>query len=148
MADRRTFVHKTPADILEDVVSGHQEALYRGTAEGKKYLLHFIEKFNSIPNAVKFFVYDLLVEDAYQSDDAELCAEAAQKATGYIEEAITEADQSFRKYKPSIRCFERGISVSVDSGAFEKAVHFCDQAIKLGMGKAYEAKKHSIEGML
>lgn len=148
MADRRTFVHKTPADILEDLISGHREALYRGAAEGKKYLQNFIAKFNSVPNAVKFFVYDLLTEDAYQSDDTDLCAEAAFKATTYIQDAMTEADQSFRNYKPAIRCFERGISVSVDCGTFDQAILFCDQAINLGMGKAYEAKKHSIEGML
>jgi len=60
MADRIAPIRKTPAEILSDLMVGHEEALrFGGPEKGKKYLLSFIERANSIPNAVKFFLYDL-----------------------------------------------------------------------------------------
>ncbi len=148
MADRSTPIRKTPVEILADLVDGHNEALYGGAEKGKKYLLKFFERNTSIPNAVKFFLYDLLADDAYQSDDFETCRTAVERARDYLPAAQEETAQRFREYSPSIRAFERGIALAIDDGEFEKAVSLCDEAIGLGLGKVYAAKRASIERMM
>ncbi|MDD5439935.1 MAG: hypothetical protein PHS37_07100 [Candidatus Omnitrophica bacterium] len=148
MADRPRPVSKKPEEILENVFSGHTEALMGGTENGKKYLLHFLDKFNSIPNAVKFFIYDLLAEDAYQTGDLVLCRQAVERAGKYLDEAGAKTSRQLTEYLPRLRFVERGISVMVDAGEYEKAISFCDMAVKNGLGKAYAAKKASIERMM
>lgn len=148
MAERRRPVVKKPDDILENVFAGHNEALLGGSENGKRYLLNFLEKFNSIPNAVKFFIYDLLAEDAYQVDDFILCRQAVDYAGKYLAEAQAENSRQLVIYLPSLRFVERGISIMVEAGEFETAIAFCDRAIEIGLGKAYAAKKASIEKML
>jgi hypothetical protein len=69
MSDRLAPIRKTPAEILADLLAGHADARFGGAEKGKKYLLNFFARANSIPNAVKFFLYDLLAEDAFQSGD-------------------------------------------------------------------------------
>jgi len=148
MADRTTPIRKTPVEILADLVDGHNEALLGGAEKGKKYLIKFFERNNSIPNAVKFFLYDLLADDACQSDDFETCRTAVDRARDYLPAAQAETAQRFREYIPSIRAFERGIALAIDDGEFEKAVSLCDEAISLGLGKVYAAKRASIERMM
>jgi hypothetical protein len=148
MAQRNKPVVKKPDEILENVFAGHDEALLGGRENGKRYLLNFLENFNSIPNAVKFFIYDLLAEDAYQVDDFDLCREAVARAGEYLEEAQAENRHQLAEYLPKLRFVERGISIMVESGEFESALAFCDLASKIGLGKAYAAKKSSIEKML
>ena len=148
MVERRRPVVKKPDEILEDVFSGHREALLGGSENGKRYLLNFLEKYNSIPNAVKFFIYDLLAEDAYQVDDFVLCRQAVDRAGEYLEEAQAENRRRLAAYLPALRFVERGISIMVEAGEYETALSFCDRAIEIGLGKAYAAKKASIEKML
>ena len=148
MADRRTPINKTPDEILTDLVDGHNQALLDGAEKGKKYLLKFYERNNSIPNAVKFFLFDLLAEDAYRSDDIETCRTAVARASDYLPAAQAETLQRFREYAPSIRLFERGIALAIDDGEFEKALSLCDEALALGFGKVYAAKRASIERMM
>lgn len=148
MAERRRPVVKKPDEILDDVLSGHNEALLSGGENGKKYLLNFLEKFNSIPNAVKFFIYDLLAEDAYQTDDAVVCRQAVERASEYFKDAQEEQSRRLAGYVPALRFVERGISLAVDAGEFEAALLWCDRAIEIGLGKAYAAKKASIEKMV
>lgn len=148
MADRISPIRKNPAEILADLMAGHDEALLGGAEKGRKYLLNFIGRANSIPNAVKFFLYDLLAEDAYQCGDFEACRDAVAKASGYLPVAQEEASQAFRTYSPSIRLFERGIALAIDEGEFEQALALCHRAIALGLGKAYEAKRASIERLM
>ena len=148
MADRRAPIHKSPAEILTDLIAGHSEAMLDGPEKGKKYLLNFYERNNSIPNAVKFFLYDLLAEDAYRSDDLETCRTAIARASDYLPAAQAETPRNFREYGPSIRIFELGISLAVDEGEFEKALALCDEAGTLGLGKVYAAKRASIERMV
>jgi hypothetical protein len=147
MADRREPIRKTPAEILTDLMDGHREARLGGAEKGKKYLLNFIERANSIPNSVKFFLYDLLAEDSFQCGDTGTCHDAVAKALGYLPVAREEEPQGFRSYCPSIRLFERGIALALDEGEFEEALSLCGQAITLGLGRAYEAKQASIERM-
>ncbi len=148
MAERRRPLVKKPDEILENVFAGHSEALLGGNENGKRYLLNFLEKFNSIPNAVKFFIYDLLAEDAYQVDDLVLCRQAVERAGEYLKEAQAENSRQLAEYLPALRFVERGISIMVDAGEFEKALSFCDLALEIGLGKACAAKKASIEKML
>ena len=148
MAERRKRIVKKPDEILENVFVGHSEALLSGSENGKRYLLNFLEKFNSIPNAVKFFIYDLLAEDAYQVDDFLLCRQAVERAGEYLEEAQAKNSSQLAKYLPALRFVERGISIMVDAGEFETAISFCDLAIVIGLDKSYAAKKASIEKML
>jgi hypothetical protein len=148
MADRISPIRKTPGEILTDLINGHHDALLGGAEKGKKYLLTFYERNNSIPNAVKFFLYDLLAEDAYRSDDPSTCRTAVTRAGEFLPAAREEMAQRFREYGPSIRLFERGIALAVDEGEFEEALARCDEAIALGLGKVYEAKRVSIERMM
>lgn len=71
----------------------------------------------------------------------------AEKGMKYLPVAQTETPQRFRAYCPSIRFFERGIALAIDEGECEHALNLCDQAIALGLGKAYAAKRASIERM-
>lgn len=148
MADRTTPIRKTPVEILADLVDGHSEALLGGADKGKKYLLKFFERNTSMPNAVKFFLFDLLVEDAFVSDDFETCRTAVDRACDFLPAAREETAQSFREYSPSIRIFERGIALALDDGEYERALSLCDQAISLGLGKVYAAKRASLERMM
>jgi hypothetical protein len=148
MAERLSPIRKTPVEILADLVAGHSEALYGGAEKGKKYLLTFSERNNSIPNAVKFFLYDLLAEDAFQAGDLETCRTAVARAADYLPTAQAETLQRFREYGPAIRMFERGIALAFDDGDFERALALCDEAIALGLGKVYAAKRASIERLM
>ncbi|MBU1043290.1 MAG: hypothetical protein KJ915_02695 [Candidatus Omnitrophica bacterium] len=148
MAQRNRRVVKTPEEILKNVFLGHSEALTRGSENGKRYLVNFLENFNSIPNAVKFFIYDLLVEDAYQIKDLVLCRQAVERAGEFLAEAQAENKQDLAEYLPALRFIERGISITVESGEFETALAFCDRAMAMDLGKVYVAKKASIEKML
>ena len=149
MADRIAPIRKTTAEILTDLLAGHDEAMrFGGVEKAKKYLLSFFERAHSIPNAVKFFLYDLLADDAFRCDDIETCREAVGKAADYLPAAQEETSQRFREYTPSIRLYELGISLAMDEGEFEKALSLCDQALAVGLGKAYAAKKASIERMM
>lgn len=148
MSDRRRPPVKKSDEILEDVFAGHSEALVDGSQNAKRYLLNFLEKFNSIPNSVKFFIYDLLAEDAYQLDDPVLCRQAVDRAREYLEEAREKHARQLSQYLPALRFIERGISVAVEAGEYESALLLCDLAIENNLGKAYAAKKASIERML
>ena len=148
MSDRHRPPVKKSDEILESVFTGHREALFSGSENGKRYLVNFLEKFNSIPNSVKFFLYDLLAEDAYQVDDLVLCRQAVDCAKEYLEEAREKNTRQLAEYLPSLRFIERGISITVEAGEYESALSFCDLAIENGLGKAYTAKRASIERML
>lgn len=148
MSDRLSPIRKTPVEILADLVDGHNEACIGGMERGKKYLLTLCERGNSIPNAVKFFLYDLLAGDADNTGDLETCRAAVAKASFYLPAAQAEMLLRFREYSQSIRFIELGISLAIDDGEFEKALALCDKAIALGLNKVYAAKRASIERMM
>ena len=148
MADRRPPLRKSPAEILDDLMNGHREALLTDAETAKRYLLTFRDRNDSLPNAVKFFLHDLLAEDAYQTDDMEACRAAVAEAGRYLPAAEAEMRQRFREYRPSIRMFERGIALAIDEGEPDRGLALCDQAIGLGMGPAYQSKRASIERMM
>lgn len=148
MAKRTEPKRKTPADVLQDLRTGHQEALGHGPVEAQRYLTKVLSAQHSLPNAVKFFAHDLLVEAAYQTGDTEACLEALEAARRYMAAAQEDAEREFKAYLPELRFCERGISVWSDEGDIEQAVALCDVAIALGLGKSYEAKRQSLERRL
>lgn len=148
MADRRPPIRKSPTEILDDLMSGHRDALINGPETAKKYLLKFRERNDSLPNAVKFFLFDLLAEDAYEDDDMDACRTAVEEAERYLPAARADLPQRLREYLPAIRVFERGIGLAIDEGEFERGLALCKAAVALGMGTAYEAKRASIERMM
>lgn len=145
MAKRQEPKRKTPADILHDLRTGHQEAASHGPAEARRYLTKVLSSQQSLPNAVKFFANDLLVEACYLTDEPEQGMEAIAAAQRYMPVAQEEAGREFQAYLPELRFCERGISLFADAGEIEQAMSLCDVAIALGLGKAYEAKRQSLE---
>ena len=102
----------------------------------------------SLPNGVKFFIYDLLAESSLANKDIAVCAEAAVKASQYLPEAEEQFNREFLKYRSKIKFIEKGISAAVEQGELEQAVKYCDQALALGLGAFYSAKKNSIQRMM
>jgi hypothetical protein len=148
MAKRQEPKRKTPADMLDDLRSGHQDALGHGPAEAQRYLTKVLASQHSLPNAVKFFAYDLLVEASYQSGDHERCLEAVASTREYLPAAQEDAERELKAYMPEARYFERGIGLLADQGDVEAALALCDEAIAHGLGRAYEAKRQSLERRL
>lgn len=148
MAKRTEPKRKTPADQLADLRAGHQDAEGHGPAEAKKYLEKVLASQHSLPNAVKFFAYDMLVEAAYQAGDATRALEAVTATKQYLEAAQEDAAREVKDYMPTAKYLERGISLLADEGNVEQAMALCDEAIALGLGRAYEAKRQSLERRL
>ena len=148
MAKRQEPKRKTPADMLQDLRDGYQEAVSHGHAEAQRYLEKVLSSQNSLPNAVKFFAYDLLVEASYQTGDHERCLEAVEATRQYLPAAQEDAAREVKTYMPESRWCERGISLLADRGDVEDALVLCDEAIALGLGRAYEAKRQSLERRL
>ena len=148
MAKRSEPKHKTPAEVLADLQAGHTEASFMGPAEAQRYLEKVLSAQHSLPNAVKFFAYDLLAEASYENGDLARCLEAVDGAQKYLPVAQEDAARAVADYLPQARFFERGISAFADADEVAKAIALCDQAIALGLGRAYEAKRHSLERRL
>ena len=148
MAKRTEPKRKTPADVLNDLRTGHQEASGHGSVEAQRYLTKVLSAQHSLPNAVKFFAHDLLVEACYQAGDTQACLEALEGAERYMPAAQEDAEREFRDYVSELRFCERGISVYSDEGDIEQAVALCDVAIALDLGRSYEAKRQSLERRL
>ncbi|MDB5101021.1 MAG: hypothetical protein JWM80_5442 [Cyanobacteria bacterium RYN_339] len=146
MAKRPEPKRKSAEDFLADLRKGHGECF--GHLEGRRYLEKVLSAQHSLPNAVKFFAYDLLAEDAYHEGATAKCLEAVAGAREYLEAAQEEWPRETKEYMPSVRFCERGSSVLADEGDVEGAIALCDLAIQLGLGKAYEAKRQSLERRL
>lgn len=148
MSKRTEPSRKRPLEVLADLQAGHREAAIAGPLQARKYLERVIEGNQSIPNATKFFLYDLLADACAQTGQAERLVEAVTMARKYLTEAQSEASREYKEYFSSIRCYELGISAAVDEGRFDEALAICEEAIALGLGKAYDAKANSIRRML
>jgi hypothetical protein len=143
MAKRQEPIRKTPADQLADLRAGHAEA-----DDPVRYLEKVLASQQSLPNAVKFFAYDLLVEATYQAGQPERCLEAVAATRKYLEAAQEDAARELKAYMPELKYCERGIALLADEGEIEQALAVCDEAIALGLGRAYEAKRQSLERRL
>ncbi len=148
MSRRPEPSRKSPLDVLNDLFAGHREASISGPAAAAKYLERALGGNKSMPNACKFFLYDLLAEACAVLRDSERCMEAVAQARAYLPIAQLDAAHNFKDYMPSIRLYERGIGLAVEQGRLDDALALCDEAQALGLGKFYEAKAHSIRRAL
>lgn len=148
MSKRTDPCRKRPNEILADLLEGHRVAALDGPDQARKYLERVIDGNRSLPNASKFFVYDLLAEACARSGAHERRDEAVALARRYLPFAQEDAERECKAYLPEIRCFERGIAAAVDGGDFEQALVLCEEAVALGLGRAYEAKAQSIGRMV
>jgi hypothetical protein len=148
MAKRQEPKHKSPDEVLEDLRAGHAEAAGDGPAEAKRYLEKVLASQHSLPNAVKFFAYDLLAEASYQAGDEARCLEAVARTREYLPAAQEDAPRALKAALPELRYLERGIGLLADAGDVEAALALCDEAVTLGLGRAYEAKRQSLERRL
>jgi hypothetical protein len=144
MAKRQEPKRKSPSEILSDLRAGYQEASGSGPAEAQRYLSKVLASQHSLPNAVKFFAYDLLSEAAYQSGDTDRALEAITEARRYLPAAQEDTERELKAYLPELRFVERGIGLFAGRDEIAAALELCDLALELGLGRAYEAKRQSL----
>ncbi len=149
MARRIEPSRKSPAERLEDLLAGYRDAPFPGGAA--KYLERAIASSDSMPNAVKFFAWALLVSASYafgtpEGEDRAL--EALVEAERYLPTAEDELGAFLTRERDELKWLEAGISLLADRAAFDEALRLCDVAISLGYGRAYEAKKNSLLRMI
>ena len=148
MARRPEPNRKKPLDVLDDVLAGHREAALAGPSQAAKYLERALLANRSMPNACKFFVYDLLAEASAAAGDPGRCGEAVALAQNHLEDARVGAPRHLQAYLPQIRLFERGIGQAVAEGHLSVALALCEAALALGLGSFYAAKADSIRRLL
>ena len=149
MARRIEPSRKSPAERLEDLLAGHRDAPFPGGAA--KYLERALSSSDSMPNAVKFFAWALLVAAAAalgtpEGEDRAL--EALAEAEHYLSVAQDELGAAFAREREGLTWLEAGISIRTDRAAFDEALRLCDIALSLGYGRAYAAKKNSLLKMV
>jgi hypothetical protein len=140
---------KSPAERFEDLLAGYRDAPFPEGAA--KYLERAISSSDSMPNAVKFFAWALLVSASSalgtpESEDRAL--EALVEAERYLPAAQDELGALLTRERNELKWLESGISVLADRAAFEEALRLCEVALSLGYGRAYEAKKNSLLRMI
>ncbi len=149
MARRIEPSRKSPAERLDDLLAGHRDAPFPEGAA--KYLERALSSSDSMPNAVKFFGWALLVpaSAALGSPEGEDRAlEALAEAERYLPVAQGELGALFARECAGLTWLETGISLLTDRAAFDEALRLCDLALSLGCGRAYEAKKNSLLRMV
>lgn len=149
MARRIEPSRKSPAERLEDLLAGYRDAPFPGGAA--KYLERAITSSDSMPNAVKFFAWALLVPASAalgtpEGEDRAL--EALVEAERYLPAAQLELGALFARERDELKWLESGISVLSDRASFDEALRLCDVALSLGYGRAYESKKNSLLRMI
>ena len=148
MARRIEPSRKRPLEVLADVLSGHREANIAGPVQARKYLERVLVENKSIPNATKFFLYDLLAEACHATGEEARAREAVDLARQYVDDAREEAPREWKEHLPELRFLEISIALASDEGRFEEALADCETALKWGLGKAYEAKATSLRRMI
>ncbi|MGZ6971477.1 MAG: hypothetical protein ACXVID_07435 [Thermoanaerobaculia bacterium] len=149
MARRIEPSRKSPAERLEDLLAGHRDAPFPEGAA--KYLERALSSSDSMPNAVKFFAWALLVAAAAALGTPEgegRALEALAEAEGYLPVAQDELGAHFTRERAGLAWLEAGISILTDRAEFDEALRLCDLALSLGYGRAYEAKKNSLLRMV
>ena len=145
MAKRPEPVRKSVKEVFEDLRAGHREAAIMGPEASLKYLDRTLEAQASLPNGVKCVAYDLMAEDCAQLGRWERSAEAADKALSLLSELEAATGHGYRAALEGLRAFERGIQAHSELGQFDRALALCDQAVALGLGAHYEAKRDSLD---
>ena len=145
MARRLEPIRKSVKDVFDDLQAGHREAAIAGPEAGLKYLDRTVLSQTSLPNGVKCVAYDLMAEDCAQLGRWERCAEAADRVLTLLPELEAATGHGYRAALEGLRAFERGIQARSELGEFDAALAFCDQAVALGLGAHFEAKRDSLD---
>lgn len=145
MAKRLEPIRKSVKEVMEDLLAGHREAAIVGPESALKYLDRTFEAQASLPNGVKCVAYDLMADDCARLEKWERCAEAADKALSLLPELEEATGHGYRKALEGLHAFERGIQAHSELGQFDRALAICDQAVALGLGAHYEAKRDSLD---
>ena len=148
MSRRPEIAHKKPPEILADLLDAHRMAALDGPVQARKYLERTIDKHHSMPNGVKFFLYDLLAEAAAQTGETEMRDHAVRQAFTYLPFAAEDLPRQHKDWLPSIRCFLVAIDAALDEGQFDAALQLAEDAFALGLGKLYAQKAESIRWMM
>ncbi|HJU83282.1 MAG TPA: hypothetical protein VJ600_03655 [Holophagaceae bacterium] len=145
MAKRVEPVKKSTGDILADLRAGYREASIVGPEAALKYLDRTFEGQASLPNGVKCVGYDLTAEACGQLAKWERCAEAADRCLSLLPELEAALGHGYRAALEGLTSFERGIQAHGELGDFHRALEICDQAVSLGLGAHFEAKRDSLD---
>jgi hypothetical protein len=145
MAKRTEPIRKTVKEVMEDLLAGHREASFSGPEVALKYLDRTLEAQASLPNGVKCVAYDLVCEACAELGRWERSAEAADKALSLLTELGEATGHGYRAAIQGLKSFERGIQAHSELGQFDRALAICDQAVALGLGAHYEAKRDSLD---
>jgi len=145
VARRPEPVRKSVKDVFDDLQAGHREAAIVGPEAALKYLDRTFEAQASLPNGVKCVAYDLMADDCAQLGRWERCAEAADRALALLPELEAATGHGYRATLEGLAAFERGIQAHSELGQFDRALVICDQAVALGLGAHYEAKRDSLD---
>ena len=148
MSRRTEPNRKKPLDVLDDVLAGHREAALGGPMVAAKYLERSLLANRSMPNACKFFVYDLLAEASAAAGNTDRCREVVGLAREHLADAREGAPKHLQDYQAKIRFYERGIGQAVTDGHLSVALELCAEALALGLGSFYAAKADSIGRLL
>ena len=149
MARRIEPSRKSPAERLEDLLAGYRDAAF--PAGAAKYIERAISSSDSMPNAVKFFAWALLVSASAglgTPEGEERALEALVEAERYLPAAQDELGAFLTRERDELKWLETGISLLADRAAFDEALRLCDLALSLGYGRSYEAKKNSLHRMI
>lgn len=149
MARRIEPSRKSSSERLDDLLSGHRDAPFPIGAA--KYLERALSSSDSMPNAVKFFAWALLVPASAGLDTPEgeaRALEALGEAEHYLPAAQEELGAAFAREREDLKWLEAGIALRSDRAEFDDAIRLCDLALSLGYGRAYEAKKNSFKRMV
>ena len=145
MAKRVEPVKKSTQDILADLRGGYREASIVGPEAALKYLDRTFEGQASLPNGAKCVGYDLTAEACAQLGRWERAAEAADKTLSLLPELEAALGHGYRAALEGLTSFERGIQAHGELGDFHRALEICEQAVALGLGAHYAAKRDSLD---
>ncbi|MBS1765910.1 MAG: hypothetical protein JST05_00700 [Acidobacteria bacterium] len=145
MAKRPEPIRKSVKEVMADLLAGHREASITGPESALKYLDRTMEAQASLPNGVKCVAYDLACEACAELGRWERSAEAADKALSLLPELEEATGHGYRAALQGLKAFERGIQAHSELGQFDRALALCDQAVALGLGAHYEAKRDSLD---
>jgi hypothetical protein len=132
-------------EILEVFLAGHREAAFMGPASAIKYLTRTLEGQQSLPNGVKAAAYDLLAEARAQLQDWPGVEEALAGFQRCLPDMVDALGHGFRRALEATTVLERGVQARAETGDFAGALALCDQAIALGLGAHWEAKRDSLD---
>lgn len=144
MAKRIEPVQKKVKDILEDLEAGHREAAGFGPASAAKYLLRTLEGQQSLPNAAKAAAYGLLAEAKAGLQDWEGVDGAVGQFLKYLPDWEEALGHGYRRALEASTALERGVQARSELGDFPGALELCEQAMALGLGAHWEAKRDSL----